>query len=92
MVLRLELGREPRWGGGAPGPVVGAVVFSLGKVGELSQQRKPRVDLGKKGLLAEVQPHAHQEMEERWGEGTKAPCFGLVWKRTGQLHDSGAGG
>lgn len=92
MVLRLELGREPRWGGGAPGPVVGTVVFSLGKIGELSHQRKPRVDLGEKGLLAEGQPHAHQEMEERWGEGTKAPRFGLVWKRTGQLPDSGAGG
>lgn len=92
MVLRLELGREPRWGGGAPGPVVGAVVFSLGKAEELSHQRKPRVDLGEKGLLAEGQPHAHQEMEERWGEGTRAPRFGLVWKRTGQLPDSGAGG
>ena len=68
MVLRLELGREPRLGGGAPGLLVGAAVSSLGKVRDLSYQRKPRVDLGEKGLLAEVQPHPHQEMEERWGE------------------------
>lgn len=73
MVLRLELGREPRLGGGAPGLLVGAAVSSLRKVGDLSYQRKPRVDLGEKGLLAEVQPHPHQEMEERWGEATKAP-------------------
>ena len=72
-MLRLELGREPRLGGGTPGPVVGAAVSSLRKVGDLSCQRKPGVDLGEKGLLAEVQPHPHQEMEERWGEGTKAP-------------------
>lgn len=75
-------------GGGAPGLLVGAAVSSLRKVGDLSYQRKPRVDLGEKGLLAEVQPHPHQEMEERWGEGTKTPpllrriC--LVWKGTGQ--------
>lgn len=62
-------------GGGAPGPVVGAAVSSLGKAGDLSCQRKPGVDLGGKGLLAEVQPHPHQEMEERWGEGTKAPPY-----------------
>lgn len=60
-------------GGGAPGLLVGAAVSSLRKVGDLSYQRKPRVDLGEKGLLAEVQPHPHQEMEERWGEGTKTP-------------------